>query len=76
MEKKAKLAERVIAGLEDSDNEDVDEEDNSRKTIRNVIPQNPPVVISTDGLGIKTCQGCGNSITKNQQMYPSNIVFR
>ena len=56
MEKKARLAKRIIARLEDSDsNED---EDNSRKKLKNVIPKNPPVVILTDRLGIKTCQGC------------------
>ena len=72
--KKARLAKRIIAGLEDSDsNED---EDNSRKKLKKVIPQNPPVVILTDGLGIKTCQGCGNGITKDEQMSPSNMVFR
>ena len=74
MEKKARLAKRIIAGLEDSNSND--EEDNSRKKLRKVIQQNPPVVILTDGLGIKTCQGCGNGITKDQQMYPSNMVFR
>ena len=73
MEKKARLAERVIAGLENLDSND---EDNSRKKLGKVILQNPPVVISTDRLGIETCQGCGNGITKDQQMYPSIMVFR
>ena len=72
--KKARLAKGIIAGLEDSNSND--EEDNSRKKLRKVIPQNPLVVILTNRLGIKTCQGCGNSITKDQQMYPSNMVFR
>ena len=72
--KMARLAERIIARLEDSDsNED---EDNSRMKLKKVIPQNPPVVILTDKLGIKTCQGCGKGLTKDQQMYPSNMVLR
>ena len=33
-------------------------------------------MIFTDGLGIKTCQGYGKSITKEEQMYPSNMVFK
>ena len=74
MEKKARLAERIIAGLEDSNSND--KEDNSRKKLRKVTQQNPPIVILTNGLGIKTCQGCGNDITKDQQMYPANMVFR
>ena len=59
MAKKARLAERVTVGLEDSDSND--DEDNSRKKLRKVIPQNPPVVILTDRLGIKTCQECGST---------------
>ena len=39
MEKKARLAERVIAGLEDSDSDFNDEEDNSRNKLRKVIPK-------------------------------------
>ena len=49
MEKKARLAEKVIAGIEDSDSNE--EEENSRKKVRKVH-KNPPVVIFTDGLGI------------------------
>ena len=73
MGKKARLTEKVIARLEDSDSSD--DEDNRRKKLRKVIQENPPVVIFTDGLGIKTCQGCGKAITK-EQMYPSNMVFK
>ena len=73
MEKKARLTEKVIAGIEDSDSNE--EEENSRKKVRKVH-KNPPVVIFTDGLGIKTCQGCGKSITRDEQLYPHNMVFR
>ena len=49
MGKKARLAKKVIAGLEDSDSSD--DEDNRRKKLKKVIQENPPVVIFTDGLG-------------------------
>ena len=74
MGKKARLTEKVIAGLEDSNSSD--DEDDRRKKLKKVIQENPPVVIFTDSLGIKTCQGCGKAITKKEQMYPSNMVFK
>ena len=74
MGKKARLAKKVIARLEDSNSSD--DEDNRRKKLKKVIQENPPVVIFIDGLGIKTCQGCGKAITKEEQMYPSNMIFK
>ena len=65
MGKKARLAKKVIARLEDSDSSD--DEDNRRKKLKKVIQENPPVVIFTDGLGIKTCQGCGKAIKKENR---------
>ena len=73
MGKKPRLAQKVIAGLEDSDSSD--DEDNRGRKLKKVIQENPPVVIFTDGLRIKTYQGCGKVITK-EQMYPSNMVFK
>ena len=63
--KKARLAEKIIAGLEDSNLSN--DEDDRRKKLKKVIQENPPVVIFTDGLGIKTCQGCGKAITKENR---------
>ena len=37
---------------------------------------NPPMVIFTDGLGISACKGCPKGITKEEQKYPNNMVFR
>ena len=38
--------------------------------------KNPPVVIFTNGLGIKICKGCPRKIRKEQQVHPNNMVFR
>ena len=73
-EKKARHTEKVIARLEDSNSSD--DEDDRRKKLKKVIQENPPLVIFTDGLGIKTCQGCGKAITKEEQMYPSSMVIK
>ena len=35
-----------------------------------------PLVIFTDGRGIHVCQGCPNPISKQEQKYPKNMVFR
>ena len=37
--------------------------------------KNPPVVIFTNGLGIKVCKGCPRRITKEHQVYLNNMVF-
>ena len=71
---KARLAEKIIARLEDYNLSN--DEDDRRKKLKKVIQENPPVVIFTDGLGIKTCQGCGKAITKEEQMCPSNMVLK
>ena len=44
---------------------------NSRST-----GQNPPMLIFTNGLGIRRCQGCKKYITTEQQAYPRNMVLR
>ena len=49
---------------------------NVQKPPPKIERKNPPVVIFTNGLGIKVCKGCPNKITKEQQVYPNNIVFR
>ena len=36
---------------------------------------NPPILIFTNGLGIRMCAGCNNDITREQKEYPSNMVF-
>ena len=51
-----------------------------KKNVQQLPPKverkNPPVVIFTNGLGIKVCKGCPKRITKEQQVYPNNMVFR
>ena len=51
-----------------------------KKNVQQLPPKaerkNPPVVIFTNGLGIKVCKGCLKRITKEQQVYPNNMVFR
>ena len=37
---------------------------------------NPPVLIFTNGLGIRMCTGYNNDITREQKKYPSNMVFQ
>ena len=50
-----------------------------KKNVQQLPPKvkrkNPPVVIFTNGLGIKVCKGCPKRITKEQQVYPNNMVF-
>ena len=50
-----------------------------KKNVQQLPPKvkrkNPPVVIFTNGLGIKVCKGCLKRITKEQQVYPNNMVF-
>ena len=48
---------------------------NVQKPPPKVERKNPPVVIFTNGLGIKVCKGCSKRITKEQQVYPNNMVF-
>lgn len=43
---------------------------------KSLIPPNPPVVIISDGLGIRKCMGCRKPITKDEQKNPKNLVFR
>ena len=40
------------------------------------IGSNPPTLIFTNGLGIQKCQGCSKEITRKDQVYPRNMVFR
>ena len=47
----------------------------SQKPPPKVERKNPPVVIFTNGLGIKVCKGCPKRITKEQQVYPNSMVF-
>ena len=42
----------------------------------NLIPPNPPVLIFTTGMNISRCAGCHLQITRQQQEYPHNMVFR
>ena len=46
---------------------------NDRRRKKN---KNHPVVIISDGLGIHVCKGCPNAITKKDQKYLNNMVFR
>ena len=50
-----------------------------KKNVQQLPPKverkNPPVVIFTNGLGIKVCKGCLKRITKEPQVYPNNMVF-
>ena len=50
-----------------------------KKNVQQLLPKvetkNPPVVIFTNGFGIKVCKGCPKRITKEQQVYPNNMVF-
>ena len=75
LECKAKQAEKVIAGIDVDENEDeTNNGSNAGKRRASQLP-NPPVVIFTDGFGIKICKGCGKGITPDQQLYPSNMMF-
>ena len=49
---------------------------NIQKPQQKVQRKNPPVVIFTNGLGIEVCKGCLKRITKEQQVYLNNLVFR
>ena len=68
MECKAKQAEKVIAGIDVDENEDETNDDSNTDKRRASQPPNPPVVIFTDELGIKICQGCGKGITPDKQL--------
>ena len=48
---------------------------NVQKPLPNIERKNPPVVIFTNELDIKVCKGCPKRITKEQQVYPNNMVF-
>ena len=48
---------------------------NIQKPPPKVERKNPPVVIFTNGLGIKVSKGCPKRIPKEQQVYLNNIVF-
>ena len=48
---------------------------NIQKPPPKVERKNPPVVISTNGLGITVCKGCPKRITKEQQIYLNNMVL-
>ena len=48
---------------------------NIQKPPPKVERKNSPVVIFTNGLGIKVCKRCPKRITKEQQVYLNNIVF-
>ena len=40
------------------------------------IGSNLPTLIFTNGLGIQKCQGCSKEITREEQVYPRNMVLR
>ena len=48
---------------------------NVQKPLPKVERKNPPVVMFTNGLGIKVCKGYPKGITKEQQVYLNNMDF-
>ena len=66
----------VMRGLNlAQDNTNIPRSEQGKKKSKYAVP-NPPVVIFTDGLGISACKGCPKGITKEEQKYPNNMVFR
>ena len=57
LEHKAKQAEKVIARIDADENEDETSDDSNTGKRKASQPPNPPLVIFTNGLGIKICQG-------------------
>ena len=41
-----------------------------------VCSSKPTNGVFTDGLGISVCKGCPKGITKEEQKYPNNMVFK
>ena len=66
----------VMRGLNPAqDNTNIPRSEQGKKKSKYAVP-NPPMVIFTDGLGISACKGCPKGITKEEQKYPNNMVFR
>ena len=69
-------AEDVMRGLnQKQDNTNLQGSLHGKKKSKYAVP-NPPMVIFSDGLGISVCKGCPKGITKEEQKYPNNMVFR
>ena len=90
MSDKLKVAEKVINGEDingsngESETANVPENNNNNsKNNGNVIRRlstnqyNPPMLVFTDGLGIRRCQACKPpvQITREEQLYPHNMVW-
>ena len=66
----------VMRGLNPAqDNTNIPRSEQGKKKSKYAVP-NSPMVIFTDGLGISACKGCPKGITKEEQKYPNNMVFR
>ena len=65
----------MMRGLNQNDKTNVQRSLPGRKKSKYAVP-NPLMVIFTDGLGISICKGCLKGITKEEQKYPYNMVFR
>ena len=69
-------AEDAMRGLNlAQDNTNIPRSQQEKKKSKYAVP-NAPMIIFTDGLGSSVCKGCTKGITKEEQKYPNNMVFK